>query len=76
MQRQSWYFFNAILIMSQYLSKMIYFINLELCSTLKDFKNAKIEIHKIYIFLYQFHIDLVKMNIDMSAKHPLNLVSK
>ena len=32
-------------------------------STLKDFKNAKIEIHKINNFLmYQFYCDLAKIN--------------
>ena len=46
-------------------------------STLKDFKNAKIEIHKINNYLkYQFYRDLAKMNINMSAKHDLNFISK
>ena len=44
--------------------------------TLKGLKNAKIEIHNIYLFLMsQFYSDLAKMNINMSAKHALNFMS-
>ena len=46
-------------------------------TTLKDFKNAKIEIHKINNFLmYHFYGDLAKININMSRKHNLNSISK
>ena len=46
-------------------------------TTLKDFKNAKIEIHKINNFLmYQFYWNLAKININISGKHDLNFISK
>ena len=39
-------------------------------NTLKDFKNAKIEIHKINNFImYQFYWDLTTININMSKKN-------
>ena len=43
----------------------------------QDFKNAKIEIHKIYLFLMrQFFGDLATKKINMSAIHDLNFISK
>ena len=39
-------------------------------NTLKDLKNAKTEIHKIYLFLvYQFYWKLTTIIINMSAKY-------
>ena len=44
---------------------------------LKDFKNAKIEIHKINNFLmHQFYWDLAKLIINMSKKYDLNFIAK
>ena len=46
-------------------------------NTLKDFKNAKTEIHKVILFLIcQFYWDLAAMNIKMSAKHVFRFHTK
>ena len=45
--------------------------------TLKDFKNTKTEINKIFLFLIcQFYCDLATMNINMSAKHAFRVHTK